>query len=97
MKNLKQRKIEELKQIFNSYEDYAGKSNLEKEIKAVSSKLTKEDAEKLSISFEQFKNHIFNLLANSRRVYVDFKKSKLEEIDDIFKELPELEEIEDIK
>ena len=93
MNNLKQRKIEELKQIYNSYEDYAGKSNLEKEIKAVSSKLTKEDAEKLKISFEQFKNHIFNLLANSRRVYVDFKESKIHEFDDSIFELQDLEEL----
>lgn len=80
---IRQQKMYVLKQIYNSYEEYAGKSNLELKIEEVSSKISKDDAEALKKTFEQYKNHFFTMMANTRKVYINLKPNIKNDILDL--------------
>lgn len=91
---IRQHKMDVLKQIYNSYEEYAGKSNLELKIEEISVKISKEDAEILRKAFEQYKNHFFTMMANTKRVYINLKQNiKIDNLDKVFKDIEELEEL----
>lgn len=80
---IRQQKMDVLKQIYNSYEEYAGKSNLELKIEEISAKISKEDAEVLRKTFEQYKNHFFAMMTNTRRVYINLKQNNKNDLLDL--------------
>lgn len=88
---IRQQKIDVLKQIYNSYEEYAGKSNLESKIIELCTKISKNDAEALRNAFRQYKNHFFTMMANTRKVYINLKPHIKDDILDL--NLQDIEEL----
>lgn len=78
MNEIRQRKFETLTDIFQKYEEYRGKSRLEKAINELKDKLSESEFETLQRAFGGFKNYIFRALAGSELVFVSFKEKKQE-------------------
>lgn len=96
MKNIVSKKLNALNNIFNSYEIYKGnyKSLLEIEISKLKDKISEEDYNNLVSSFQTYKQYIFNILANTRRIFIklseDEQNINFEDLDKLFEDLEEI-------
>lgn len=94
MNDIISKKLNALHNIFNSYEIYKGgyKSVLEIEINNLKNKLSAEDSNNLLAGMQSYKNYIFNVLAQTRRVFIKLNENEtqemsFEDIDKIFEDL----------
>ena len=83
MNNIVAKKLNALQNIFNSYEIYKGnyKSLLEIEINNLKGKLSEEDYNNLVAGFQTYKQFIFNVLANTRRVFIKLSEEEQTQTD----------------
>lgn len=97
MNNIVGKKLNALHNIFNSYEIYKGnyKSLLEIEINNLKGKISEEDYNNLVSGFQTYKQFIFNVLANTQRVFIKLSKEEKDlsfaEIDKMFEDLESLD------
>ena len=97
MNNIVGKKLNALHNIFNSYEIYKGnyKSLLEIEINNLKGKISEEDYNNLVCGFQTYKLFIFNVLANTQRVFIKLSKEEKDlsfaDIDKMFEDLESLD------
>ena len=90
------KKFNALKNIFQSYENYKGnkKSELEIEINKLKNKISEENYNHLVSSFETYKSYVFNVIANTRRVFIKLTEAEqninFDDLDGLFDDLEEI-------
>ena len=83
MNEVRQKKLEALNEIVNAYEIYRGglRSRLEQEINNLECKLDEEQFTNLKIAFEHYRNYFVMIMADSRRVHVNFNTPEITDIE----------------